>query len=201
MSSLSGVAASRLWGRSAVDPPLAFWVRALTSRGSLSPSAPPSNARLGALRTAGSSKRKGTSVFPTGMANGLDPPRGSEHRATAEHRLSDSRGAPGADTAVPVCDQRLAAHGLLASSALSSRPRADSPRPRAGSPAGRRPATYVSSVSMASPRAAPPWMDSMAVEYSAFWPSGRFSSAVLWAPSACRCRSCWSMLCTPSSRL
>lgn len=26
------------------------------------------------------------------------------------------------------------------------------------------PSTYVSSVSMASPRAAPPWMDSMAVE-------------------------------------
>ena len=32
------------------------------------------------------------------------------------------------------------------------------------SPGPASPGTYVSSVSMASPRAAPPWMDSMAVE-------------------------------------
>lgn len=101
-------------------------------------------------------------MFPMWMDNGLNPLisvcRGRDTLAIAVRHLSDLHQASAwfalsllAFCASAPCHVHTWPEGRVET-------RAGSP----GSPAS--PTTYVSSVSMASPHAAPPWMDSMAVE-------------------------------------
>ena len=60
---------------------------------------------------------------------------------------------------------------------------------------------YVSAWSRVSLQLDPPWMDSMAVEYSALWAAGRISSPPAGEPWDCRSFSARVLLWTPSSRL